>query len=137
MDENPRQQDSKRANRVLAVEDDPDVIESFKVLLELIGNEVRAVSDGPSALDVARQFHPDLAFIDIDLPGMNGYEVADRLRREHGRNMRLYALTGFGQPADRERALNAGFDLHIVKPVDMELLERLLSGELEKPADKK
>lgn len=113
-------------NRILAVEDDPDVIESFKVLLELIGNDVRAVSDGPSAIDVARQFHPHFAFIDIDLPGMNGYEIANRLRQEHGSELRLYALTGFGQPADRERALQAGFDQHIVKPVDIQFLERLL-----------
>lgn len=120
---------SKRRNRVLAVEDDPDVIESFRVLLELIGNDVRAVPDGPSALNAARDFHPNIAFVDVDLPGMNGYEVAQRLRQEYGRQIRLFALTGFGQPADRERALKAGFDLHLVKPIDLAFLQRLLSDE--------
>ncbi|MFL6711724.1 MAG: response regulator [Sulfurifustis sp.] len=119
----------KRRNRVLAVEDDPDVIESFRVLLELIGNEVRAVPDGPSALDAAREFHPNIAFVDVDLPGMNGYEVAERLRREYGRQIRLFALTGFGQPADRERALKAGFDLHLVKPIDLGFLQKLLNDD--------
>ncbi|MFL6648694.1 MAG: response regulator [Sulfurifustaceae bacterium] len=119
----------KRRNRVLAVEDDPDVIESFRVLLELIGNDVRAVPDGPSALDAAREFHPNIAFVDVDLPGMNGYEVAERLRREYGRQIRLFALTGFGQPADRERALKAGFDLHLVKPIDLGFLQKLLNDD--------
>lgn len=118
----------KRRNRVLAVEDDPDVIESFKILLEMMGNEVQTATDGPAALDVARQFHPDVAFIDVDLPGMNGYEVASRLRGEHGSRLRLFALTGFGQPGDRERALAAGFDRHLVKPIDLGALETLLGS---------
>lgn len=117
----------KPRHRILAVEDDPDVSESFRVLLELIGNDVRTASDGPAALDAAREFHPDVAFIDIDLPGMNGYEVASRLRHEHGRQLKLYALTGFGQPADKERAMSAGFDVHIVKPLDLAFLEKLLA----------
>lgn len=112
--------------RVLAVEDDPDVAESFRLLLELTGSEVRSVPNGPTAIDTARQFRPNIAFIDIDLPGMDGYELARRLRREHGNDLRLFALTGFGQQRDKERAKEAGFDLHLVKPLDVEVLDRLL-----------
>lgn len=119
----------KRRNRVLAVEDDPDVIESFRILLELIGNDVCAAPDGPSALEAAREFHPNIAFVDVDLPGMNGYEVAARLRRQYGRQIRLFALTGFGQPADRDRAIKAGFDLHLVKPIDLGFLQKLLNDD--------
>lgn len=118
----------KHPCRVLAVEDDPDVAESFRVLLELSGSEVRSVSNGLTALDTARQFHPNVAFIDIDLPGMDGYELARQLRREHGKNLRLFALTGFGQQRDKERSAEAGFDLHLVKPLDVRVLERLLNA---------
>ena len=122
-----------RRQRVLAVEDDPAVSESFKTLLELLGNEVCAVMSGPAALDAARTFRPDIAFIDIDLPGVDGYEVAARLRAEHGPRIRLYALTGFARAADKERALSAGFDAHIVKPVDLEALKELLAGNQPEP----
>jgi len=116
-----------RRQRVLAVEDDPAVSESFKTLLELLGNEVCAVMSGAAALEAARAFRPDIAFIDIDLPGVDGYEVAARLRAEHGPRIRLYALTGFARPADKERALSAGFDAHIVKPVDLAVLKAILA----------
>ncbi|HEX7043022.1 MAG TPA: response regulator [Burkholderiales bacterium] len=124
---------ARRRQRVLAVEDDPVVSESFKTLLELLGNEVCAVMSGAAALDAARAFRPDIAFIDIDLPGVDGYEVAARLREEHGRRIRLYALTGFARPADRERALSAGFDVHIVKPVDIAVLKALLAEDEAEP----
>lgn len=119
-------QEGERGYRILAVEDDPDVLESFKTLLELIGNEVRSARDGPSALAIAREFRPEVAFIDIDLPGMTGYEVAQRMRQEHGRTLRLYALTGLGQADVRARALQAGFDRYLIKPIDLEALQRLL-----------
>lgn len=114
--------------RVLTVEDDNDVAESFKLVLELIGSEVRTAGDGPAALELARRFHPDVAFIDIDLPGMNGYEVAERLRQEHGTRLRLFALTGFGQPTVKERALKAGFDRHLIKPISIDVLKQLLES---------
>lgn len=119
-------QDQKRGYRILAVEDDADVLESFKTLLELIGNEVRTALDGPSALAIAREFHPDIAFLDIALPGMDGYELAQRMRQEYGPALRLYALTGLGQANGRERALRAGFDQYLIKPIDLETLQRLL-----------
>lgn len=120
--------DGKQRYRILAVEDDPDVVESFKVLLEVIGNEVRTACDGPSALTIAQEFRPNVAFLDIDLPGMNGYEVAQRMRRKYGRELRLYALSGFGRKSDRERSMKAGFDRHLLKPIDLDLLQRLLDS---------
>jgi DNA-binding response OmpR family regulator len=119
--------------RVLAVEDDPDVAESFALLLQMSGNEVRAVNNGLAAIEVARQFHPDIAFIDIDLPGMSGYDLARVLRREHGTALRLFALTGFGQQRDVERAMEAGFDMHLVKPIGMETLDRLIGAHTQSP----
>lgn len=112
--------------RVLTVEDDPDVAESFRLLLEIIGSEVCIAADGPGALDLARRFRPDVVFVDLDLPGMDGYEVAARLRKEYGGRLRLYALTGFSQEAVRGRALDAGFDQHLVKPLGVEQLKALL-----------
>src|SRR5437899_2381354 len=112
--------------RVLAVEDDPDVAASFALLLQMSGSEVRAVNNGLAAIEAARQFHPDIAFIDIDLPGMNGYDLARVLRSEYGTALRLFALTGFGQQRDIERAMEAGFDRHLVKPIDVDSLEKLL-----------
>lgn len=121
-----RSNGGKSRSRVLTVDDDPDVAESFKMLLEIIGSEVRVAHDGPAALEVARRFRPEVVFIDINLPGMSGYELARRLRREHGTGLHLVALTGFGQNGVGERARKAGFDRHLLKPVDLELLQELL-----------
>ena len=103
-------------------------------MLRLAGHEVRIAYDGHLAIDMAEAFRPALALIDIGMPRLNGYETARRLRaKPYGETMLLIALTGWGQADDRNRSLAAGFDHHIVKPVDPSMLERLLAA----PAKKK
>jgi signal transduction histidine kinase/DNA-binding response OmpR family regulator len=105
--------------RILLVEDNDDSREMLRTLLSLRGHEVYEATDGPSGIKLAYTVHPDLAFIDIGLPGCDGYEVARTLRAStEARDVPLIALTGYGQPHDRRRALEAGFDTHIVKPID-------------------
>jgi two-component system CheB/CheR fusion protein len=118
--------------RVLVVEDNSDASESLQRLLTLWGHEVVAVSDGPTAVERARKFRPEVVLCDLQLPGsMNGYAVASAIREDSGLAAPfLIALTGFGQPDDRKRSLAAGFDRHITKPADFEMLRGLLQGEL-------
>src|SRR5262249_12475934 len=114
--------------RILVVDDNEDGAESLATLLELLGHQVRTAGDGPAALVAADALPPDVILLDIGLPGMNGYEVAAHLRaRQEFRTTRLIALTGWGQDADRERSREAGFDLHLVKPIDPGELRRVLS----------
>ncbi len=115
--------------RVLVVDDNPDVANSFAMLLDALGHEVHVTHDGPSALAAARQIRPEILFLDIGLPGMNGYEVARRLRAEHPpQAMLLVAVTGYGQIDDCRHAAEAGFDHHLLKPVDVGILETLLTS---------
>jgi CheY-like chemotaxis protein len=102
------------------------------VLLELDGYEVATAADGPQALEIAQAKTPAAALIDIGLPGIDGYEVARRLRALTGPSALLVALTGYSDPDDRRRAAEAGFDAHVVKPVDPDELTRLL-GRLGTP----
>jgi K+-sensing histidine kinase KdpD len=111
--------------RVLVVEDNRDAREMLRSLLELSGHEVHEAEDGHQALDIATRVETDVALIDIGLPGLDGYEVARRLKAQ-GRPARLVALTGYGQLDDRRRSIDAGFDAHLVKPVDLERLLRAL-----------
>jgi signal transduction histidine kinase/CheY-like chemotaxis protein len=105
--------------QVLLVEDDVETAQSLSLLLGGWGCEVHLASDGAGALDAIRARRPDLVLMDIGLPGMDGYEVAERLRREEGgARLPLVALTGYGQDEDRDQAREAGFDYHMVKPVD-------------------
>jgi PAS domain S-box-containing protein len=114
--------------RIVLVDDNADVAESLSMLLELLGHRVRVAVDGPSALELARTAVPDVMLIDIGLPGMDGYEVARRVRRDPALGgVALIALTGYGRDEDRERARDAGFDHHLVKPVDPHLLEGLVA----------
>jgi PAS domain S-box-containing protein len=115
--------------RILVVDDNVDGAKSLALLLRLEGgHEVRVAHDGPAALELARDFHPDVVFLDIGLPkGMDGYEVARRLRQQPGLGEALLvALTGFGQEEDRRRSLAAGFHAHLVKPVNPDLLREIL-----------
>jgi PAS domain S-box-containing protein len=115
--------------RILLVEDNPDSAEMMSFLLKLSGHEVRTARDGPEALEVARAFHPEAVLCDIGLPGMNGYEVAERLREQPAlRHTPLIALTGYGQEEARRRSREAGFDYHLVKPVEPEALGALLDS---------
>src|SRR5262249_32893369 len=112
--------------RVLRVEDNDDAREMLKVLLEHEGHEVFEASDGTEGVRAASRLHPDLALVDLGLPILDGYEVARFIRRQDHQPQRLVALTGYGQSADRKRALEAGFDDHLVKPVDPDRLAELL-----------
>jgi signal transduction histidine kinase/CheY-like chemotaxis protein len=120
-----------RRRRVLVVEDNADIRESLRLLLGLWGHEVLLAETGGEGLELALQKKPDIALIDIGLPGLDGYEVARRIREQAaGRpaGMRLVAMTGYGQPADRARTAQAGFDEHLLKPVDADTLRRLLNS---------
>jgi CheY-like chemotaxis protein len=113
---------------VLVVEDQDDNREALVMLIEQLGHSVISVPDGPAAVREALSQRPDVALVDIGLPGLDGYEVARRVRAGLGDAVRLVALTGYGQTDDRERALAAGFDLHLTKPADPETVARVLAG---------
>lgn len=114
--------------RVLVVDDNIDSAESMALLLSLDGHEVRTAFDGPDALAVAEAFQPEVVLLDIGLPGMDGYEVAKQMRNLPGLQKALMiAVTGYGQADDRARSKAAGFDHHLVKPVDPEILSALLA----------
>ncbi len=116
--------------RVLLIEDSRDAREMFRMMLELAGHHVFEAADGVDGLRLLETEHLEVAIIDIGLPGIDGYEVARRIReRPNGRAMLLLALTGYGFPSDYERSAAAGFDYHLVKPVDPYELARLLSGK--------
>jgi CheY-like chemotaxis protein len=115
------------ARRVLLVEDNADISDLIQMQLRMWGHEVSIAADGPSGLEAALGQRPDVAFVDVGLPGMDGYEVARQIRAaEGGERMRLVAMTGYGRPEDRDRALAAGFDAHLVKPVDPRQLQAVL-----------
>jgi PAS domain S-box-containing protein len=106
------------SKRILVVDDNEDAAETLVMLLELNGHKMRTAHNGPDALRIARDFKPDLVFLDIGLPGMNGYEVAERVRAEPDLSHTvLVALTGWGSEEDKRRSTKAGFDFHLTKPV--------------------
>ena len=107
--------------RILVVDDNVDAAELLAEILRGEGHEVRVAFDGPRGLEAAEAFKPSIAVLDIGLPVMDGYELARRIR-EQGRPVRLIAMTGYGQSADRERTREAGFDAHVVKPVSVDVL---------------
>jgi PAS domain S-box-containing protein len=119
-----------RRRRVLIVEDSADARESLRLLLEMAGHEVDTCEDAADTLERVDVFQPDVALIDIGLPGMDGYRLAQALRaRPPARPLRLIALTGYGQAEDRRKALDAGFDLHLTKPVDPDRLQDFIAGD--------
>ncbi|HJT76714.1 MAG TPA: response regulator [Gemmataceae bacterium] len=127
--------DSLGPFRVLVVDDDRDTTDSLALLLWMWGFCPLVAYDGPTALAVAAAERPDVILLDIGLPGLDGYEVARRLRRQPWAvAVRLLALTGYGQEKDRQDADAAGFDRHLVKPFDPEELRQLL-GRLPRPAE--
>jgi PAS domain S-box-containing protein len=124
-------QPSRPSNRrrILVVDDNRDSATSLAMLLKLLGNETRTAHDGLEALDVAAAFRPDLIFLDIGMPRLNGYDTARRIRTQPwGRDTTLIALTGWGQEDDRRQSREAGFDSHITKPVDPDVLEKVLAA---------
>jgi CheY-like chemotaxis protein len=128
-EELPRPQDKVIPRRVLVVDDNEDQTAILGQLLKLMGHEVRLASNGKEALEAAASFLPDIALVDIGLPGMNGYEVARRLRQDpRCPDMVLVAQTGWGQDENRMRSEEAGFDHHLVKPVPPHMLEEILQS---------
>jgi CheY-like chemotaxis protein len=118
------------ARRILVVEDNPDARETLKRLLEYEGHAVRAAADAAAALELLRAEPVEVALIDIGLPGMDGYELARQIRAELDpqRRLRLAAVTGYGLAEDRRRSAAAGFDAHLIKPLDPASLAAFLSG---------
>jgi len=116
---------------VLLIEDNDDAREALRAGLELAGHRVTVAADGASGIDRAMTVQPDVAVVDVGLPGVDGYDVARRLREKFGRDIVLVALTGYSQPEDRRRALDAGFDVHLPKPAGVDDLARVLN----RPAD--
>ncbi|MFC5500276.1 ATP-binding protein [Caenimonas terrae] len=115
--------------KVLIADDNADALETMVALLEMEGHEVQAASDGHKALALAQQMLPDIAILDIGMPGLNGNELAARIRAsDWGRDVTLIALTGWGQAEDRARSSAAGFDHHLTKPVDFDRLNALLAA---------
>jgi signal transduction histidine kinase/ActR/RegA family two-component response regulator len=122
------QENSVTKRRVLIIDDNPDALDSLKILLEFVGHEIDVAPDGCSGVERAAEWHPEAALVDIGLPDIDGYEVVSRLRALNlAPRPLLVALTGYGQPEDRQRALAAGFDVHLTKPVDIDELNRILS----------
>jgi len=117
------------ARRILVVDDNVDVVETTTMLLSLSGHEVLSAKDGLQALHAATQFRPEVVLLDIGLPLMDGYEVARRLRQmPQMAGALLIALTGYGQQGDRQRGKDAGFDGHMLKPVDPHALAKMIAG---------
>ena len=116
----------KDARRVMVVDDNHDSADTMAELMRIWGHEVRTANDGPSALECARGFRPQVVLLDVGLPGMDGYELARLLRAEGLAGRLLVSVTGYGQDEDRRRAEEAGFDLHLTKPVDPDTLMRLV-----------
>jgi signal transduction histidine kinase/CheY-like chemotaxis protein len=118
-----------RKRRILAVDDNRDAADSLAIMLRTMGHEVRTAYDGLEAVQAAATFRPEVVLLDIGLPKMNGYEAARHIRGQPwGKGMALIALTGWGQDEDKRRALEAGFDHHLTKPVEAAALEKLLAG---------
>jgi signal transduction histidine kinase len=127
--EAPARPTTRRGRAILVADDNVDALQTMAALLEMEGHQVEVAADGEAALAAAGKHRPDVAVLDIGMPGLNGYEVAQRIRSEPwGAEMRLIALTGWGQADDVQRARASGFDHHVTKPVDFDALQALVSG---------
>jgi len=124
----PTPEAKPESRRVLVVDDDHDSAEMMAMLLKFVGHEVRTAHDGLKAVAAVAEFQPHVVLLDIGLPGLDGYEAAERIRRAPGAQPVLVALTGRGQADDRRRAADAGFDHHLIKPVDHDVLMTLVAG---------
>jgi CheY-like chemotaxis protein len=111
---------------VLVVDDNRDAATTLGMLLQLLGCDVATANDGPSALQILKTYHPTVVFLDIGMPGMDGYEVARRIRKmPDSETMTVVALTGWGQQEDRRLSADSGFDHHMLKPADITTLKNL------------
>jgi CheY-like chemotaxis protein len=116
-----------RSLHVLVIEDNEDGRETISALLGILGHQVDTAEDGVQGVDKALSWHPDVALVDIGLPLLNGYQVAQRLRTALGHEVFLIAYTAYNQPEDRRRAFTAGFDAYLVKPVELSELDHWLT----------
>jgi PAS domain S-box-containing protein len=114
--------------RVLVAEDIPDAAEMLRLMIECMGHHVRVAIDGAQAVEMATEFNPQIALLDLGMPRMDGYEAARRIRAALGRSVVLVALTGWGQEQDQRRAYAAGFDYHVTKPAEPEVIESLIAS---------
>jgi CheY-like chemotaxis protein len=122
------------SRKILVVDDNADALRSLEILLRVTGNEIRTARDGVEAIGVAGEFRPDIVLLDIGMPRMNGYEAARHIRQQPwSKQTVLIAITGWGQDGDKQRASDAGFDQHLVKPVDPAMLMQLLTGVAARP----
>ncbi len=125
----PAASEARTRHRVLIVDDNLDSSSLMAVVFEHWGHEVQTAENGTRALELLKSFSPDVAYVDIGLPDIDGYEVARRSRATPDlKSVRLVALTGYGTAVDRQRALDAGFDEHLVKPVDADILAQALAA---------
>lgn len=127
--------DARRCLRILVIEDHADGRETLRSLLQLLGHEVQVADNGLAGVATALSWGPDVALVDIGLPGLDGLEVARRLRAALGNRVRLVAQTGYGQPGDRQRALAAGFDTYLVKPIDWHVFVQWLNDQARGPTN--
>lgn len=124
----PRTPASGRAQRILVVEDNADSARRLRSIIHLWGHDTRIAYDGIEAIDLAREYQPDVVLLDISLPGMDGYAVARVLREAPElHHAKILAMTGHGFEEDQRKAIEAGFDRHLLKPLELDLLEVLLS----------
>jgi CheY-like chemotaxis protein len=130
---NAARQSPVSKQRILVVDDNKDLADVTVELLVYSGEEAQAAYDGASALGAAKTFKPDIILLDIAMPGMDGYETARKIREEaEGQRVILIALTGYGQAEAIQKSKQAGFDAHVVKPLDSETLRKILAGEFER-----
>lgn len=119
---------SASGRRILIADDNEDAVESLALMLDMMGNETRTALDGLAALQVGESFAPEVVLLDIGMPKLNGYDAARQIRAlPWGAHLVLVALTGRSQDEDRRRSHEAGFDFHLVKPVEPAALEKLLA----------
>jgi CheY-like chemotaxis protein len=119
--------------RVLVADDNPDAAEMMRLMLSFKGHDVRVAGNGMEAVSLAEEFRPQIGFLDIGMPVLDGYEAARRIRERLGRAVTLVALTGWGQDEDKRRSREAGFDHHLTKPPELEVVERLIAECVARP----
>ena len=129
IDTSPSVKTTPQRFRILVVDDNHDSALSLAMMLSIMGHETRTAHDGESAVVTAETFRPEVVLLDIGLPKLNGYEVAQRIREQSwGTSMYLIAVTGWGQDEDRQRSSEVGLNMHMVKPVEPSALEKLLAS---------
>lgn len=117
---------TENKHRILVVDDSHDTAQSLAALLKVMGHEARFEIDPTRVVALVREVHPNIVFLDLGMPGIDGYRLAETLRSEFGHSIHLVAVTGYGTEQDRARSRRAGFDAHVLKPMDIPLLESIL-----------